>query len=109
MGFEPGQRPSKLKAVNEFADHMKSTLNEARVALAKSKDDMARYYNQWRTLAPTFIAGEKVYLDVLDISTTRPMKKFMHQYLGPFLIVRPVGIGDRSSSMTRDLPMRSKS
>jgi Integrase zinc binding domain len=46
MGFKPHQPPSKVKAVNEFADHMKSTLEEARAALAKSKDDMARYYNQ---------------------------------------------------------------
>jgi hypothetical protein len=46
MGFEPNQRPLKLKAINEFADRMKSTLDEARAALLKSKDDMARYYNQ---------------------------------------------------------------
>ena len=60
-------------------------------ALVKSKDDMARYYNQQWTPAPTFIAGEKVYLDASDISTMRPTKKFMHRYLGPFLIIRPVG------------------
>jgi transposase InsO family protein len=46
MGFEPDQRPSKLEAVNEFIDQMKSMLDKARAALAKSKDDMARYYNQ---------------------------------------------------------------
>jgi hypothetical protein len=46
MGFEPNQPPSKVKAVNEFTNRMKSTLEEARAALAKSKGDMARYYNQ---------------------------------------------------------------
>jgi hypothetical protein len=46
MGFEPHQPPLKVEAVNEFANRMKSTLEEARAALAKSKDDMARYYNQ---------------------------------------------------------------
>lgn len=91
MGFEPAQRPSKLEAVNEFADRMKSTLDEARAALAKSKDDMARYYNQRRTPAPTFEVGEKVFLDASDISTTRPTKKFAHRYLGPYPVVRPVG------------------
>ena len=64
--------------MNEFADHMKSTLDEACAALVKLKDDMARYYNQQQTPAPTFVAGEKVYLDASDISTTRPMKKFTH-------------------------------
>jgi hypothetical protein len=91
MGFEPAQRPSKLEAVNEFTNRMKSTLDEARAALAKSKDDMARYYNQRRTPAPTFAVGEKVYLDASDISTTRPTKKFAHRYLGPFPVVRPIG------------------
>jgi hypothetical protein len=81
MGFEPDQRPSKLKAVNEFADRMKSTLDEARAALEKSKDDMARYYNQRRIPAPKFVVGEKVFLDASDISTTRPTKKFAHRYL----------------------------
>jgi hypothetical protein len=47
MGFEPNQRPSKLEAMNNFIDCMKSMLDEACAALAKSKDDMARYYNQW--------------------------------------------------------------
>ena len=64
--------------MNEFTDHMKSTLDEACAALAKSKDDMARYYNQRQTPAPTFVASKKVYLDASDISTTRPMKKFAH-------------------------------
>ena len=78
MGFEPGQQPSKLEAINEFASCMKSTLDEACMALTKSKDDMARYYNQRQTPAPTFVAGEKVYLDASDISTTRPNEKFAH-------------------------------
>jgi hypothetical protein len=29
MGFKPNQHPLKLKAINEFADNMKSTLDEA--------------------------------------------------------------------------------
>ena len=46
MGFEPTRQPSKVEAVNEFADRMKGTLKEAKSALSKAKDDMARYYNQ---------------------------------------------------------------
>jgi hypothetical protein len=46
MGFKPNQPPLKVEVVNEFANHMKSTLEEAFAALGKSKDDMARYYNQ---------------------------------------------------------------
>ena len=44
MGFEPHQPHSKVEAVNEFTDRMKATLEEARSALTKSKDEMVRYY-----------------------------------------------------------------
>jgi hypothetical protein len=45
MGFELHQLPSRVEAVNEFTDRMRDTLEEAKSALAKAKDDMARYYN----------------------------------------------------------------
>jgi len=41
MGFEPHQPPSGVEAVNEFTNRMKDTLEEAKSALAKVKDDMA--------------------------------------------------------------------
>jgi len=77
--------------VNEFTDRMKNTLEEAKSALAKAKDDMARYYNQRRTPAPTYAPGDKVYLDASDIHTTRPSKKLSHRRLGPFLVEKRVG------------------
>jgi hypothetical protein len=91
MGFEPDQPPSRLESVNEFTDRMRSTLEEAKAALAKSKDDMTRYYNQKRTKAPEYKPGDKVYLDASDIQTTRPSRKLSHRNLGPFPIERRVG------------------
>jgi hypothetical protein len=91
MGFEPSQPPSKHEAVNEFAERMKNSLEEAKAALQKSKDDMARYYNQHRTKAPTFEPGDKVYLDASDVRTTRPSAKLAHRYLGPYQILDRVG------------------
>jgi hypothetical protein len=70
---------------------MRSTLDEAKAALAKSKDDMARYYNQRRLPAPDFQPGDKVYLDAADITTTRPSRKLSHKHLGPFAVERKVG------------------
>jgi hypothetical protein len=90
MGFEPNQQPSKVEAVNEFADQMKSLLDEARAALTKSKEDMAQYYNQCQTPASNFAVGKKVFLDDSNISTTRPTKKFTHHYLVPFPVIHPV-------------------
>ena len=72
MGFEPDQHPSRVESVNEFTERMKSTLEEVKAALAKSKDDMAQYYNQRRTAAPEYRPGDRVYLDASDVHTTRP-------------------------------------
>jgi hypothetical protein len=69
MGFEPKQL-ARVEAVNEFTDRMKMALEEAKSALNKAKDNMARYYNQWRLPTPTYQPGDKVYLDASDISTT---------------------------------------
>jgi hypothetical protein len=80
-----------VEAVNEFTDRMKDTLSEAQATLMKSKDDMARYYNQHCKPTPTFAVGEKVFLDSSDINTTRPSKKLSHHNLGLFLVVRPIG------------------
>jgi len=91
MGFEPHQPPSKVEAVNEFTNRMRDTLEEAKSALTKAKDDMARYYNQRRTPAPAYAPGDKVYLDASDIHTTRPSKKLSHRRLGPFPVERRIG------------------
>jgi len=64
---------------------MKVTLEEAKSALAKAKDDMAQYYNRRRS------PGDMVYLDSEDIQTTRPSKKLSHRRLGPYPVERRIG------------------
>ena len=91
MGFELHQPPSHIEAVNKFTDRVKDTLEEAKSALAKAKDDMARYYNHRHSPAPSFSPGNMVYLDSKDIQTTRPLKKLLHCHLGPYLVERCVG------------------
>jgi hypothetical protein len=44
MGFELNAEPSWKETANEFIDRM-SMLEEAKLALQKSKDDMALYYD----------------------------------------------------------------
>jgi len=58
MGFEPHQPPSHVEGVNKFTNRMKDTLEEAKSALAKVKDNMARYYNHRCSPAPTFSPGD---------------------------------------------------
>jgi len=91
MGFEPHQPPSRFEVVNEFMDQMKDTLEEAKSALAKAKDDMAQYYNRRHSPTPSFSPSDMVYLDSKDIQTTCPSKKLSHCRLGPYLVERRVG------------------
>ena len=72
---------------------MEDALEEAKAALTKSKDDMARYYNWKWTPSPDYKPGDKVYMDASDIQTSRPSRKLSHQRLGPFPVVKKVGNG----------------
>jgi len=91
MGFEPSQVPSRLETVNEFTKRMKSATEEAKSAIHKVQEDMTRYYNRKRTLAPVYKPRDWVYLDASDIKTTHPSPKLSHRRLGPFEIERQVG------------------
>jgi len=53
---------------------------------------MTQYYNRKRTLAPVYKPGDRVYLDVSDIKTTRLSLKLSHCRLGPFEIECQVGL-----------------
>jgi len=91
MGFELRQDPSSLETVNEFTKRMESATEEAKSVIRKAQEDMTRYYNQRRSLAPVFQLGDRVYLDASDIKTTHPSPKLSHRRLGPFEIERQVG------------------
>jgi len=91
MGFEPRQDPSSLETVNEFTKRMESATEEAKSAIRKAQEDMMRYYNRRRSLAPVFKPGDRVYLDASDIKTTCLSPKLSHRRLGPFEIEYQVG------------------
>jgi len=86
MGFEPRQNYSDLETVNEFMKRMRMAIEEAKSMICKVQDDMKRYYDHRRTLVPVFQLGNKVFLDTLDIRTTHPSQKLLHQQLGPFVV-----------------------
>jgi len=92
MGFEPRQDPSSLETVNEFIKRMESATEEAKSVIRKAQEDMTRYYNRRRSLAPVFQPGDWVYLDASDIKTTCLSPKLSHCRLGPFEIERQVGL-----------------
>jgi len=91
MGFEPRQDPSSLETVNKFTKRMESTTEEAKSMIRKAQENMMRYYNRRRSLAPVFKPEDRVYLDTSDIKTTCLSPKLSHRRLGPFEIECQVG------------------
>jgi len=78
MGFKPQQNSSSLETVNKFMERMRMAIKEAKSTICKAQDNMKRYYDRQRTLAPVFKPGDKVFLDVSDIQTTHPSQKLSH-------------------------------
>jgi len=91
MGFKPQQNHSDLEMVNKFTERMRMAIKEAKSAICKAQEDIKRYYDQCRTPAPVFNLGDKVFLDALDIRTTCPLQKLLHQQLGPFVVEQRIG------------------
>jgi len=91
MGFELRQNPSGLETVNEFTERMRTVIDEAKSTIHKTQDDIKRYYDRHRTLAPVFNPGDKVFLNVSDIQTTHPSQKLSYQWLGPFVVEQRIG------------------
>jgi len=91
MGFEPRQNPSSLETVNEFIERMRMVIEKAKSAIRKAQDNMKRYYDRRRTLAPVFNPDDKVFLDTSDIQTICPSQKLSHQRLGPFVVEQWIG------------------
>jgi len=72
--------------VNKFMERMRASINKAKSVIRKAQDNMKRYYDRQRTLAPVFKPGDKVFLNTSDIYTTRPLQKLSHRRLGPFVV-----------------------
>ena len=89
LGLEP-IRETRLEALEEFTERMEMATNEARSALEKAADDMARFYDVHRQAAPVYKVGDKVWLNARNIATTRPTKKLDHKWLGPYTINKVV-------------------
>ena len=69
---------------------MSQATQEARSALSKAADDMARFYDLHHQTTPAYKVGDKVWLNAQNITTTHPMKKLDHKWLGPYAINKVV-------------------
>ena len=93
LGLEPVQ-DTWLEALEEFTTHMETATNEAHSALAKAEDDMAWFYDLHHQAAPIYKTGDKVWLNAQNITTTHPMKKLDHKWLGPYTVNKVISQND---------------
>src|SRR5258708_40212910 len=69
--------------MSQMQDEVKATLEHA-------TDEMAQYYDRWRSPTPTYEVGAKVWLNAQNYMTTCLTKKLYHKWLGPFVIKKVV-------------------
>ena len=65
---------------------MAQVMEEARAALVKAADDMARFYDAHRCEAPQYNVGNKVWLSSENVRTAHLTKKLDYKWLGPYVV-----------------------
>jgi len=89
MGVEP-RLSTKIEAVDVFVQRIQKATEEAQSALRQAAEDMARFHDVHRGKEMSFKVGEKVWLDLRNIKTTRPTKKLDDKWFGPFPITEVI-------------------
>ena len=87
--MEPIQE-TRFEALGEFTTCMSQATQEAQSALPKVADDMACFYDLHCQTAPVYKVSDKVWLNAQNVTTTRPIKKLDHKWLGPYAINKVV-------------------
>jgi hypothetical protein len=80
------RKRERKETPEEFADQMKEMYEEAKAALMRAAEEMAKFYDRRRGGNVEYLKGERVYLNSENLSTLRPMKKLDDKWLGPFKI-----------------------
>ena len=85
MGLEPTWS-STVEAADDFAQQMSQMQDEAKATLEHAADEMAWYYDCWRSPAPIYKVGAKVWLNAQNYSVPRNccnVCNFQHSLLIP--------------------------
>jgi len=98
-GTEPRMKVTNKSAM-DFKAELEEMRREAMAALKKAAEDMKRYYDKGKQPAKQYKAGDRVYVEGKNITTTQPAKKLDDKRYGPFKVLEKVG----SSAYKLDLP-----
>jgi Chromo (CHRromatin Organisation MOdifier) domain len=95
--------PHSAPAAQDFASHLQEVHERLVENVKISQDYQARYYDA-KHKPMQFQPGDLVWLNASNISTSRPSKKLDWKRLGPFKIIKRVGL----QSYQLDLPPTMK-
>ncbi|CDO77965.1 hypothetical protein BN946_scf184971.g15 [Trametes cinnabarina] len=95
-GYHPGltvhpERDLTSARAREFAVDLEELHTELRKQIAEAQARYQVQADKHRLPAPDFRIGDLVYLKAKHIRTTRPSKKLLEKFLGPFEIIAKVG------------------
>jgi hypothetical protein len=74
-------------------DRLKKIQELASKALEKTQKTMKKKYDQHKSPAKEYQPGDYVWLEMKNLSTTRPNKKLEDKRIGPYKIIEKVGAG----------------
>jgi hypothetical protein len=83
--------PTPVPAANDFASHLHEVHDRLIENVKKAQDISARYYDQ-KHKPIEYKPGDLVWLNSSHLSTTRPSKKLDWKQLGPFKILKRIGL-----------------
>ena len=83
-------REDEVPAARRRAEDVSAMKAKLEARLAEAAQTQAKYYNR-KHLPKTYNIGDKVYLNMKYIKSTRPSKKLDNKYYGPVEVEMPVG------------------
>ncbi|MBW0523993.1 hypothetical protein O181_063708 [Austropuccinia psidii MF-1] len=82
----------KTPLLESYQKKLKSVQQVVKEQLESEIRQFKKYSDRNRTIPPDFQPGQKVWLATKNINNTRPTKKLPEVWLGPFEVLREVGI-----------------
>jgi len=78
---------SHLEMLNNFTSRMEAAMKEAHSALMNAANNMTPFYDaHHHREALLYAVRDKVWLNGKNTTTTHPMKKLYHKWLGPYSV-----------------------
>jgi hypothetical protein len=84
-------KSSNSHSAEEFVSKLRQVREEAKAALALSREEMQKYADRIRGEAPEYQIGQRVWLDTTNLLINRPSRKLAEKRIGPYPIGKLIG------------------